>query len=443
METIQTFFTNIMRKYMPDPFVLVIGLTILTAFLAVAFEGMGPRDVVTAWGTGFWELLSFTMQMTLVLVLGYVLAKTSAVDRLLDLIAARVESPRTAIAIATLVGGIASYLNWGFGLVIGGVIAKKLATRVDGVHYPLIIASAYSGFTLYGFGLSASIPVIVSTPGHPLEADMGVVSLAETIFAWPMLSLAAVTLVVLMALNPMMHPKDPNDVIPINDSQRDAPLRLSVRPEGKLEIGERLNHSRVAAYLIGVVGVLYLAFYFLDGGSLDINAVNFTLLFVGILLCGTPATYVAKLSEGVTNAAGVILQYPFYAGIMAIMAVSGMVGSIAGGLASFATADTLPVVNLVASWGINFFAPSAGGHWVLQGPFAIEAAHSLNSSVPINTMAVMLGNAWNDIVQPLWLIPALALSKLRLKDIMGYLVVSMLVVGVLYCVGLYLWAVLA
>lgn len=122
------------------------------------------------------------------------------------------------------------------------------------------------------------------------------------------------------------------------------------------------------------------------------------------------------------------------------MAVSGLVGSIASGLTSVASADTLPVVNLLASWVINFFAPSAGGHWVLQGPFAIEAAHQLGSPVPVNTMAVMLGNAWNDIIQPLWLIPALALSRLRLKDIMGYLVIAMIVVGVLYAAGLFLWS---
>ena len=441
MHRVQNFFADVMRKYMPDPLVLVIGLTLLTALLAIGFEGTSPRAVLNAWGGGFWDLLAFTMQMALVLVLGFVLAKTSLVDRLLDLIAGKVNSPRTAIAVAVLVGGVASYLNWGFGLVIGGVIAKKLATRVQGVHYPLIIASAYSGFTLYGLGLSASIPVIISTPEHPLESAMGVVPLSETIFSWQMVLLAVVVLVTLMVLMPSMHPRDPEKIVPIADHHRDAPVTGASRPEGKLDLAERLNHSRVVSYLIGIFGASFLVLYFVDGGKLDINAVNFALLFAGILLCGTPATYVEKMREGIATVAGVVLQYPFYAGIMAIMAVSGLVGSIASGLTSIATAETLPVINLWASWVINFFAPSAGGHWVLQGPFAIEAAHSLGSSVPINAMAVMLGNAWNDIVQPLWLIPALALSRLRLKDIMGYLVIAMFVVGVLYTVALFWWSV--
>ena len=95
--------------------------------------------------------------MAVILAMGYVLATAPLTDRLLDRIVSHVHQPRTAIIVATLVGGIGSYLNWGFGLVIGGVVAK-LALKVKGVHYPLIIAAAYSGFTMYGLGLSASIP---------------------------------------------------------------------------------------------------------------------------------------------------------------------------------------------------------------------------------------------------------------------------------------------
>lgn len=441
MDKVQTFFTNMAHRYLPDPIVLVIGLTFLSAILAVVLEGSSPIEVITAWGEGFWDLLAFTMQMGLVLVLGFVLAKTALVDRVLTAIADRVRSPRTAVAVAVLVGGLASYLNWGFGLVIGGIIAKRLATKVYGVHYPLIISAAYSAFTVYGLGLSSSIPIIVSTPGHPLEDLMGVIPLAQTIFSLPILVTTAVVISVLMVLMPALHPSDPQKVVVIADKQKDDPVGRVPRPSGRLEIADRLNHSRIVSGSIGIFGLIYLALYFARGGQLDINSVNFTLLFFGILLCGTPATYVVKMREGIVNVAGVILQYPFYAGIMAIMAASGMVGSIAAGLTSVATADTLPILNLLASWVINLFAPSAGGHWVLQGPFAIEAAKSLGSSVPINSMAVMLGNSWQDIVQPLWLIPALALSRLRIKDIMGYLVIAMLVVGAIYIGSLLIWSI--
>lgn len=161
---------------MPDPFVFAIGLTLLTFILALLIEDISFTKLTTAWGDGFWDLLAFTTQMAVILVFGYVLATAPATDKLLNKIASKVKSPKTAVIVATLVGAIGSYLNWGFGLVVGGIIAKKLAIRVKGVHYPLIIAAAYSGFTFYGLGLSASIPILISTPGHFLEGKWGLLT---------------------------------------------------------------------------------------------------------------------------------------------------------------------------------------------------------------------------------------------------------------------------
>ncbi|MFF5988438.1 short-chain fatty acid transporter [Prauserella flavalba] len=444
MQRVQEFFVNIVRKYLPEPFVLVVILTLLTGGLAIGVEHMSPVGVVRAWGDGFWNLLDFTMQMALVLCLGFVLASTPVVGRLLDRITARVHTPRAAIAIATVVGGVGSYLNWGFGLVIGGIVARKLAIAVRGVHYPSIIAAAYSAFTLYGLGFSSSIPVIISTEGHPLAEEMGVIPLARTIFAWPMVLLALVTLAALVVLNVLLHPKDPAKITEIDRSRfADDATTPAAGGAENATIAERLNHSRIISILIGLLGLGYVVVSFVDGGSLDINSVNFILLFLGILLMGTPAAYVAKVGEGVKTIAGIVLQYPFYAGIMAIMAASGLVTTLASGLVQIASDATLPLIGLITSFVINFFAPSAGGHWVIQGPFMIEAANGLDSSLSQNAMAVMLGNAWNDMVQPLWLLPALALSKLKLKDIMGYLVLGMLMVGVIYSGALLLWGYLS
>lgn len=151
------FFTELMRKYLPDPFVLAIVLTIFTMALAMLVEGQSLPTIVDHWGAGFWNLLGFTTQMAVILVMGYVLARAPLIDRFLSFLVSRVERPTSALVVATLVGGVASYLNWGFGLVVGGIVAKKLAVKIRDVHYPLIIASAYSGFTLYGIGLSATI----------------------------------------------------------------------------------------------------------------------------------------------------------------------------------------------------------------------------------------------------------------------------------------------
>lgn len=205
-------------------------------------------------------------------------------------------------------------------------------------------------------------------------------------------------------------------------------------------LANRLNNSRLLSYLIGAIGVVYVVLYFHGGGSMDLNLINFIIVFLGIILLGTPIRYVEKLNEGIRTISGIILQYPFYAGIMAIMASSGLVNTFSHFFVKIATPATLPFWGLISSFFINFFAPSGGGHWVIQGPFMIEAAKSIGASVGHTATAVMLGNAWNDLVQPFWILPALALSKLKLKDIMGYTVIMMFWIGIVYTVAILAWA---
>ncbi|MFC4277676.1 short-chain fatty acid transporter [Achromobacter aloeverae] len=439
MSRLASFFTELMRKYLPDPFVFAIGLTLLSLLLAWGIEGQGLGAITREWGKGFWSLLAFTTQMAVILAMGYVLATAPLTDRLLDRIVSHVHQPRTAIIVATLVGGIGSYLNWGFGLVIGGVVAKKLATKVKGVHYPLIIAAAYSGFTMYGLGLSASIPVLIATPGHPLSKQMGVIPLSQTIFSTPMLLLSLAIIITLPLLNAWLHPKNANEVTEIDPALDAAPAKAAGDEEDRGTLASRLNNSRILSLLIGIMGIAYVAFTFIDGGSLDLNLINFIILFLGIILLGTPLAYVAKLNEGIKTIAGIILQYPFYAGIMAIMAGSGLVNTISQIFVDVATPGTLPFWGLISSFVINFFAPSGGGHWVIQGPFMIEAAKTIGSAIDQTSMSVMLGNAWNDLVQPFWILPALALSKLKLRDIMGYTVIMMVWVGILHIGTVLAW----
>lgn len=447
MDKLAGFFTELMRRYMPDPFVFAIGLTLLTMALAVLTPGQAPALVLQSWGDGFWSLLAFTAQMAVILAMGYVLAISPIVDGFLDRIVRRVRRPATAIIVATLVGAIGSYLNWGFGLVIGGIVARKLALHVKGVHYPLIIAAAYSGFTFYGLGLSATIPVLISTPGHSLESKMGLIGLGQTIFSLPMLLTSLCVLITLPLLNAFMHPRLAKDVVEISPSLRSQDSTQAASAVEALfadnTLAARLNNSRLLSIVIGLLGMGYLILHFLKGGSLDLNKINFLILFLGILLLGTPKKYIASLSEGIKTISGIILQFPFYAGIMAIMQSSGLVESISHHFVEIATAQSLPFWGLTSSFVINFFAPSGGGHWAIQGPFMIEAAKSLNSSLAQTSMAVMLGNAWNDLVQPFWILPALALSRLRLKDVMGYTVIMMIWVGLIYIGAVLLWGYLS
>ncbi|WP_370681079.1 short-chain fatty acid transporter [Comamonas sp. GB3 AK4-5] len=442
MSKITAFFTELMRKYLPDPFVFAILLTLLTMVLAFAVEDRPAQLVVQDWGKGFWSLLAFTTQMAVILVMGYVLAAAPVVNRFLDKITSYVHTPYQAIIVATIVGCVGSYLNWGFGLVIGGIMARKLALKVKGVHYPLIIASAYTGFTMYSLGFSATIPVLISTKGHSFESPMGIIPLTETIFSAPILITSLVVLIALPLLNAAMHPKKGEKVVeldPATVAKENQGGAASELLGDEKTLAWRLNNSRALSLLIGLSGMGYVGLHFYQGGNLDLNMINFFILFLGVLLLKTPMQYVEKVNEGVKTIGGIILQFPFYAGIMAIMHGSGLVESIAHIFVNISNADTLPLWGLISSFVINFFAPSGGGHWVLQGPFMIDAATTLGASQAQTAMSVMLGNGWNDLVQPFWILPALALSKLKLKDIMGYTVVSMILVGVIYSATMLIW----
>jgi len=441
MQKITAFFTELMRRYLPDPFVFAIGLTVLTLLLAIVLEGNSPAAVTLSWGKGFWGLLAFTTQMAVILAMGYVLASAPLANRLLNRIVDHVHQPRTAVMVATLVGLVGTYLNWGFGLVIGGIIAKKLAARIRGVHYPLIIASAYSGFTFCGLGLSASIPVLISTKGHPMQAQMGVIPLTQTILSVPMLLTSLAIVITLPLLNAWLHPKPGQPVIELDRALvgEDTEEPQKNAAPGEITVATRLNRSRALSLVIGLIGVAYVVLQFHAGGSIDLNLINFILLFLGILLLGTPINYVEKLNEGVRSISGIILQYPFYAGIMAVMASSGLVKTFSEFFVHIATPGTLPFWGFVSSFFINFFAPSGGGHWVIQGPFMIEAAKTLHASLSHTAMGVMLGNACNDLVQPLWILPALAISRLKLKDVMGFNVIQMFWVAIVYSIALLAW----
>lgn len=441
LERIAGFFSNLMDKYLPDALVIAIMLTGLTMILAVLFRGTSPMEVVNYWGDGFWDLLAFTMQMTVVLLAGYILAKTPIVDRLLDALTGRVSFPRTAIIVATLVGGIGSWLNWGFGLVIGGIVAQKLAMNVKGLHYPLAIAAGYSGFAVYGIGLSGSVPLLVATEGHFLQEQMGIVPLTETIFSPYLLLTNLAVIIILPLFNAMLHPKDPASIKEIDRSNQEA-TRAAVLEHSLDErptLAAKLNNSRFIGYSIGAIALVYAIAYFVQGGTLNLDAVNFMFLFLGIALFARPSQFLAAVNDGVKVVSGIIIQYPFYAGIMGILVGSGLVVSFADLFGAISTAETLPFWSFVSGGIINLLAPSGGGQWAVQGPVMIEAAQALNADLAATSLAVQIGDQWTNMVQPFWVLPVLAISGLKLRDVMGYMVLILALLGVIFGAAVLIW----
>lgn len=419
-------------RYLPDPYIFVLLLTIIVFAAAMIVEQKTPLEVVNYWGDGFWALLTFSMQMLLVLVTGFMLASSPPIKKGLDFLAGFAKSAPQAILLVTVVSLAASWINWGFGLVVGALFAKALARQVK-VDYRLLVASAYSGFIVWHGGLAGSIPLTIATPGHFTESEIGVISTDLTIFATFNLLLVLVLFIVVPLVNRFMLPSEEDSVYVDPAKLEDLPPvdTSNVRPADYLE------NSRLLAWTVGGAGLVYLAYYFIfKGGSLNLNIVNYLFLFSAIVLHQTPRSLLVSLNEGIKGGAGIVIQFPFYAGIMAIMVQSGLAQSISEGFVAVANVDTLPFWAFISAGIVNIFVPSGGGQWAVQAPIMLPAAEALGADVARIAMAVAWGDAWTNLIQPFWALPVLAIAGLKARDIMGFCLLQLIITGVIISLGL-------
>ncbi|MFP3343267.1 TIGR00366 family protein [Vreelandella aquamarina] len=423
---------KLVERYLPDPYIFVLLLTLVAAVAAIAVERQTPLAVLRMWGDGFWGLLTFSMQMLLVLVTGFMLASSPPVKRILQKIAGTAKSPGGAIILVTLVSLAASWINWGFGLVVGALFAKELA-RVIKVDYRLLVASAYSGFVVWHGGLAGSVPLTIATEGHFSADQIGVIGTGSTIFAFFNLAIVVCLFIAVPLVNRMMLP-DEKDSVYVDPKLLDdepEPVGRITRP------AEKLENSMPLALLVGVPGLLFLLDHFLlrDGG-LNLNVVNFMFLFLAIVLHRTPRNLLTSLNEAIKGGAGIVIQFPFYAGIMAIMVQSGLAQSMSEWLVSFATANSLPFWSFISAGIVNLFVPSGGGQWAVQAPVMLPAAEALGADIARVAMAVAWGDAWTNLLQPFWALPVLAIAGLKAKDIMGFCLIQLFITGIIISVGL-------
>jgi short-chain fatty acids transporter len=430
-----------MQRYLPDPFLFVIILTFFVGGLSLALTESTPLQVVEYWGGGFWGLLAFSMQMILVLVTGHVLASSPFFKKSLSRLASIPKSPGQAIVLVSVISLIASWINWGFGLVIGALFAKELAKKVAGVDYRLLIASAYSGFIIWHGGLSGSVPLTIATPGHFSEDLIGIVPTSETLFSTYNLVIVAALFVVIPILNRLMLPsKEQTVVIDRSLLEETDSLQAASAEPSSMTPADRLENSKILSVLTGLLGLSFLAFYVTKNGlKINLDIVNFLFLFLGILFHGTPKRFLEAVANAVKGASGIIIQFPFYAGLMGIMVSSGLANVLSEAFVAISTEKTFHMFVFWSAGLVNFFVPSGGGQWAVQAPIMLEAAQNMGLSMSKTAMAVAWGDAWTNMIQPFWALPALAIAGLKAKDIMGFCLIILFVSGVIISLGFILF----
>lgn len=438
------FFVRLVQKYLPDALLFAIILTFITFIGGIAFTGQGPVTMLKHWGNGMWSLLAFSMQMAIVLVSGHTLATSPPFKKLLKAAAKLAKTPKQAVFAVALVTGVASWINWGFGLVIGALYARELARQIKDVDYTLLIASSYGGFVIWHGGISGSIPLTLATDAAANAAQTAgavdfLIPISKTIFApWNLIMSWGIILTVPF-LCVLMHPT-PDKTVSID------PAKLVEAPEDPADSivetpADKLETSKIISYITGAAALIYVGLHFAAKGfDLNLNILNTIFLGLSMIFHQTPRRFIKAFTEATTGAAGILMQFPLYAGIMGMMtggAADGisLAGVISNAFVRISTETTFPLFSFWSAGIVNFFVPSGGGQWAVQAPIMMPAGADIGLDPAVTAMAIAWGDSWTNMVQPFWALPALGIAGLGAKDILGYCTMVLLWSGLILSLG--------
>lgn len=443
-------FVRTAQRVLPSPFTIAISLTAFTVVLALLLTESKTNqwhlvEILLYWEAGFFDFLKFAMQMMLILVLGHVLALSRPANKLLNNLVKHCTTTARAAFIVTFISILVAFLNWGLSLILGAIFARKVGEHASKnkipIHYPLIGAAGYTGLMVFHGGLSGSAPLKVAEEGHKFVAQIGLVPFSDTIFS----TMNLVCMFLLIILLPLgmywMGNRVKSDLLHLDTTYEveDKPTNSAITE------AERLDHSPILSTTLGLVMIL-IGFYkvlfapLLKGQGFDwtfsfINPdyIIFMLFGFAILLHGSFFKFNQAVSKGIGGSAGIMIQFPFYAGIMGIMIGTGLVNVFSNVFVNLSTATTFPIFTFFSAGLVNIFVPSGGGQWLVQGPILIEASQKLNVPIEKSIMALCYGDQITNMLQPFWALPLLGITGLKAKEILPYTVFLLLIGVVIFC----------
>ena len=419
------------QRWIPDSWVVCMVLTIVAILLAMAGAGASLNESILAWGDGMWSLLELAMQFSIAMIAAHACVSSRPVFRLLDRLAGLPDPsrPLQAIVLIGTYSMVTGYVNWALSVVASALFVPFVARRNPRADIRVLIAGAYLGLgTVWHGGLSGSAPLILATPGNPLIAPATgapvidrLVPVTESLFNSFNLTYVVVIFIVALATVVALHPRGVPKTLTDEQIDRMMPTLPepipSDTPAGGLEsfrgwvilaavlIGYPLGHSMVTRGF---------------GATWTINAYNAVFLLAALLLQGRPSNLVRAFSNGARTASGVILQFPFYAGIFGVINNTELGAWLGGQFVRVATTETYPLVVYFYSGFMNLFVPSAGSKWLIEAPYLLPAAAELGVSATTTVLAYAYGDSTTNLIQPFWAIPILTVTGLRFGDVLGY-----------------------
>jgi short-chain fatty acids transporter len=449
-------YATTFRRLLPAPFTIALTLTVFTFILAVIF---GNDDIYNAskksriaqtaefWYDGLWNIkgLAFAVQMMLMLLLGHVLALSKPIDKLLNKLSSYCKSNAQAAMYITFFTISFGFINWGLGLIFGALFARKIGEQASilghKINYAFIGACGYVGMMVWHGGLSGSAPIKVADQNHLINMMEGVelthslpevLPMSETVFSNMNIS-AAIGLLVIIPLSMYWLGKR------TKVSKITLPRTAPIQKNNQDNIGmEKADHSVIIGLTIGMLFLIFSIYKIFQSkqiatlGFLTPDFINFTLLGLGLILHGSIFKFLSSIDQAIGGVSGILIQFPLYYGIMAIMQNSGLMTSAATYVSQMASCDSFPILTLLSSGGLNVLVPSGGGQWIVQGPILIET--SLNNGIPLakTVMAMSYGDQLTNMMQPFWALPLLAITGLKAKEILPYTLILMLIGFVIF-----------
>ncbi len=455
-------FTDLFQKFMPNAFVFALLMTLFTMVVAFLWTDSSPMHILSAWYKGFWSLLEFGMQIVLMIVTGYCIAISPVIRKGINSLCRRINTPFQVYFFVAVVGSLLVLVSFGW-IVITCVLARELALKVKGVHYPYLIALVYFTAGSWVYGLSSSIPLLLNTKDNYL-IEQGVLNetISTSYSLGSGLNLFMIVLFVIVAaflitwLSPKkLEGKELNDLL-LKDETADEKTIQEEASSLSLpfkNISDKLNNSSLLQFTIVGLALTYIVYHFISHGmDLNFNIIIFIFLVLGMWVHRSPIRYVIAMKRASSNISGIIFQYPFYAGIMGIMIFTGLGENLAILMASVATVDTYPFFAFVTGGFMNLVIPSAGGEFAVIGPSIISAVQEIGSGLPVEevtkmvvraSMSVAYGESLSNCLQPFFLLlvfPVMAAGiNIQARDIMGYLMLPFFIFFVIEALLLTFW----
>ena len=412
------------ERWFPDAFALALA-AVAVVFVAALATGSSFVQTAQWFGAGFWDLVTFTMQMSMIVVTGYAVATSPPVYGVIRRLAAIPSNGRNSAAYVGLFSMLASLVSWSFSLIFSGLLAREVAHRVRGADYRAIGAAAYLGVgSVWALGLSSSAALIMASPASlpdGIKRMSGVIPLGQTIGLWQSLLIAAALILVSMGICYYSAPGDAeaHGMREMGVEYQPATQKLDARQTP----GEWLEYSPLLTVIVSGLGFLYLIREVAANGAsivLELNHYVFLFLIVGLLLHWRPRSFVQAIAASVAPVGGVLIQYPMYAGIVRMMTESGIATQLAHFFVAISTAHTFPVMIGIYSAFLGLFIPSAGGKWLIEAPYMLEAAKTLNVHLGWVVQTYNATEALANLIHPFWMLPLVGILGLKARDIVGY-----------------------